>query len=316
MEDIARIHRRLTKFLAGEGSQSTVVDALGHLESIPMTLSILKESKIGQTVGKLRKHEDPKVAEPAKALVKKWKSIALSPRTSASDVTAEPSKPAKNLVAAAVQKIEAKVKTEPKKSVAYTGSSEKVMAATSFIPPGLSTVRATVRRKLKEVLELADEDLRSEAEYVAVAIETSMAKLYGMDKGLETAQAKKDYGSKYRQLSFNLKKNEILRDEVLTQTVSGDVLVNMSPDELATQERRLEKDKFRDDAFQSSRLDWDVANADKINKQCGITDARGLFTCGRCKSTNTSNTQKQTRSADEPMTVFVLCHDCGKRWKC
>jgi transcription elongation factor S-II len=24
----------------------------------------------------------------------------------------------------------------------------------------------------------------------------------------------------------------------------------------------------------------------------------------------------QTRSADEPMTTFVTCIDCGNRWKC
>ena len=25
--------------------------------------------------------------------------------------------------------------------------------------------------------------------------------------------------------------------------------------------------------------------------------------------------QVQTRSADEPMTTFVLCNECGNRWK-
>ena len=40
------------------------------------------------------------------------------------------------------------------------------------------------------------------------------------------------------------------------------------------------------------------------------------FTCGRCKSKNCSYYQLQTRSADEPMTTFVTCVDCGNRWKC
>jgi len=42
----------------------------------------------------------------------------------------------------------------------------------------------------------------------------------------------------------------------------------------------------------------------------------GLFKCQRCKSKNTSYYQMQTRCADEPMTTFVTCHNCDKRWKC
>ena len=39
------------------------------------------------------------------------------------------------------------------------------------------------------------------------------------------------------------------------------------------------------------------------------------FTCRKCKSNNCSHYQLQTRSADEPMTTFVSCQDCGYRWK-
>lgn len=41
----------------------------------------------------------------------------------------------------------------------------------------------------------------------------------------------------------------------------------------------------------------------------------GFETCRRCQSKNTSYHQVQTRSSDEPMTVFLHCKDCGKRWK-
>ena len=40
-----------------------------------------------------------------------------------------------------------------------------------------------------------------------------------------------------------------------------------------------------------------------------------LFACGQCGSTNVQTRQMQTRSADEPMTVFCACLQCGKRWK-
>jgi DNA-directed RNA polymerase subunit M/transcription elongation factor TFIIS len=40
------------------------------------------------------------------------------------------------------------------------------------------------------------------------------------------------------------------------------------------------------------------------------------FTCRKCNSNKCSYYQLQTRSADEPMTTFVTCIDCGNRWKC
>lgn len=50
----------------------------------------------------------------------------------------------------------------------------------------------------------------------------------------------------------------------------------------------------------------------------GNTD---MFVCSRCqrqgkKATNCSYYQLQTRSADEPMTTYVSCLECGQRWKC
>ena len=45
-------------------------------------------------------------------------------------------------------------------------------------------------------------------------------------------------------------------------------------------------------------------------------DYEGLFKCRKCKSTKTSYYQMQTRSADEPMTTYVTCNNCGLKWKC
>uniref|UniRef100_A0A8C1KGT4 Transcription elongation factor A (SII), 3 n=1 Tax=Cyprinus carpio TaxID=7962 RepID=A0A8C1KGT4_CYPCA len=40
-----------------------------------------------------------------------------------------------------------------------------------------------------------------------------------------------------------------------------------------------------------------------------------LLQCGKCRKKNCTYNQVQTRSADEPMTTFVLCNECGNRWK-
>lgn len=45
-------------------------------------------------------------------------------------------------------------------------------------------------------------------------------------------------------------------------------------------------------------------------------DYAGMFKCGKCKSKKTTYYQMQTRSADEPMTTYVTCLNCGQHWKC
>ena len=48
-------------------------------------------------------------------------------------------------------------------------------------------------------------------------------------------------------------------------------------------------------------------------------DKRGAtseFKCRKCYKRECSYYQLQTRSADEPMTTFVTCLNCGNNWKC
>ena len=55
---------------------------------------------------------------------------------------------------------------------------------------------------------------------------------------------------------------------------------------------------------------------DKFLYEVNKDMATDIFKCGRCKKSECSYYQLQTRSADEPMTTFVTCLNCGKRWKC
>jgi transcription elongation factor S-II len=44
--------------------------------------------------------------------------------------------------------------------------------------------------------------------------------------------------------------------------------------------------------------------------------ATDTYRCGKCGEKKCTYFQLQTRSADEPMTTFVTCLNCGNRWKC
>lgn len=104
--------------------------------------------------------------------------------------------------------------------------------------------------------------------------------------------------SVYINLSNTSELVELLKQKKLTpQKMAFMTHQEMRPSQWQT---LIEKKKFKDESKYAPQLD---ANTDN-------------FTCRRCKSKRCSYYQLQTRSADEPMTTFVTCIDCGNRWKC
>ena len=55
---------------------------------------------------------------------------------------------------------------------------------------------------------------------------------------------------------------------------------------------------------------------DKNKYEVRLEAATDTFKCRKCHSNKCTYYQMQTRSADEPMTTFVQCIECGNRWKC
>ena len=68
---------------------------------------------------------------------------------------------------------------------------------------------------------------------------------------------------------------------------------------------------------------WSTAMAKLRSKELGKEQAqakldseyKGMFKCRKCGKNKVTYTQAQTRSADEPMTTFFCCLNCGNRWK-
>lgn len=61
----------------------------------------------------------------------------------------------------------------------------------------------------------------------------------------------------------------------------------------------------------------DAKSKRDLNKfETNISAATDTFTCRKCRGNKCTYYTMQTRSADEPMTIFVTCITCGNRWKC
>ena len=114
------------------------------------------------------------------------------------------------------------------------------------------------------------------------------------------------YKNKYRELAMNLKDphNPDLNDALLCGAWSPEQVVSMSVKDLASQSLKAQREAEAKWARDEARSD--------LGKLNGLTD---MFRCGKCRERKCTYYQMQTRSADEPMTVFVRCTVCGNRWK-
>lgn len=55
---------------------------------------------------------------------------------------------------------------------------------------------------------------------------------------------------------------------------------------------------------------------DKHKYEVDKRAATSEFKCRKCGKKECTYYQLQTRSADEPMTTFITCLNCGNNWKC
>ena len=113
------------------------------------------------------------------------------------------------------------------------------------------------------------------------------------------------YRAKMRSLFQNLKNRASgpLRAQVLAGEIAPDRFVVMSHEELKSESRRAE-----DKAMENENMR--AAHVPQAEKAISAT-----LQCAKCGQRKVSYSQAQTRSADEPMTTFALCENCGKRWK-
>ena len=108
------------------------------------------------------------------------------------------------------------------------------------------------------------------------------------------------YIDRLRSIYLNLKNKELLK-QIKNGEITPQVLAFMSHQEMnPTTWKSLIDEKIKRDTNKYS------------NNLQASTD---MFTCKKCKSKKCTYYELQTRSADEPATIFVTCLDCGKNWK-
>ncbi|KAI0021137.1 transcription elongation factor [Xylariomycetidae sp. FL0641] len=258
----------------------------------------LRTTKAGLIVGKLRGNQNRDIARTATEVVAKWRKGVEAEKK------AKGLQPASNKARGSASPAAKSASPAPKPASAgsskeYQGDPEQRKYTTDKVD--INRTSSQVRNNCIGLLYngLAYRSRESEENVLVRAqeVENAAFKTY---KG-----EGKEYKEKIRSLFQNLKvkTNADLGRNVMSGAITPDRFVVMTSKELMSAEQR------KHDA------EYEIENMKKAQVPMAEKSISDTLECSGCKKKQVSYSQAQTRSADEPMTTFCECMNCGKRWK-
>ncbi|XP_077867010.1 transcription elongation factor A protein 1-like [Saccoglossus kowalevskii] len=299
-EEVIRIGKQLEKMVSKNASDlGNAFDLLKSLKELPMTLEVLQVSRIGMSVNSLRKQSsNEEVISLAKSLIKSWKKLLPAPSSSKSS-NKDNQDSSRDSPTDLSQDGNSINSNNDNSSSSQSKSSSKFQ-----VPKTNDAVREKCREMLTNALKTPLGDIESvgteelgEPEEIAATIEDCIF--------TEFTNTEAKYKTRVRSRVANLKdvRNPILRQQVLCGSIPPEKIANMTAEEMASDRLKELRRELTKEAIREAQM-----------STTGGTKT-SLLKCGKCKKRNCTYNQVQTRSADEPMTTFVFCNECGNRWK-
>lgn len=305
MEDeVFAIGKKLEKIVEqGEADDDTSMENLKRLKELRITLDILQRTRIGMSVNVLRKASTKdEIQAMAKLLIKNWKKLLDSQDKSKTAKSDSPSLQRTSSDSNMSNSSQNSTQASAPSSQVNGNGSKNPAKSSAKLPVAFPPLRGdvSIRQKCREMLENSlkgDKDCDTDVTELAANIEDAIFQEF------------KDSGTKYRNrvksrvMNLRDKKNPILKSAILNGEILPMRFAIMKPEEMASDEMKKEREAFTQQAIKDHQL--------------ATTGGTGTdqFKCSKCGKRNCTYNQVQTRSADEPMTTFVYCNECGKRWK-
>lgn len=283
---------------------AAALDVLNTLKKHKMTLDVLQKTRIGMIVNNFRKKSNSdEIVTLAKSLIKGWKKLLPessggSPgslnRSNSSFSTSSNKGEDDN----SQDRMETQGSPDNGDKPDISSGNNKPPAS----PPKADDTNDPVRIKCRELLAnaLKSKDIPEgghDPDIVANAIEDLIFKEFG--------NTDTKYKNRVRSRVANLRdtKNPHLRENVLVGLIGPEKIAVMTAEEMASDHLKQLRAKLTKEAIDDHQMSTNSGT---------VTD---MFKCAKCGKSNCTYTQLQTRSSDEPMTTFVVCNDCGNRWK-
>nr|XP_057907455.1 transcription elongation factor A protein 2 isoform X1 [Doryrhamphus excisus] len=294
-QEVERIAKKLDKMVHKKNTDGAL-DLLRELKDMTMSLETLQSTRVGISVNAVRKQSpDQEVQNLAKGLIKSWKKLIDASEGKAEEKKKDGSPVRTSSTSKDSCSSEKSSKTSAESPVALP------TPVTSF--PPIPVTSDSVRNKCRELLVAA---LQMDDDYKTIGVDCGdLAAQIEEQIFQEFKSTDMKYKARLRSRISNLKdqKNPDLRRNVLCGNISAQRIACMTSEEMASAELKQIREALTKESIREHQL-----------SRVGGTET-DMFVCNKCRSKSCTYTQVQTRSADEPMTTFVLCNDCGNRWK-
>ena len=329
-DDVMRIKKKLEKMLkSNDIDVNTSIDMLNLLKKYPIDLTILKNTGIGMVLNNLRKScNSEDLGSLAKSLLKNWKRLVdgASPSTNNDSKDKSNNSPTTNNNSSSNREVSKSPDNDKKatsngKNGMVTNDSTSTTTTTTTTTTAAKTqekrfnplARSISFTQTKDPIRLKCREMLANALEITEAIENGaelcdVNEIAGRCEDMifnEFKNTDVKYKNRVRSRVINLKdaKNPKFRESVRLGIITPDQLAKMTSEEMASDDLKNLRAKFTKEAIDDHQM---------ARTQGAKTS---LLVCGKCKKNNVVYSEMQTRSADEPMTTFAFCQECGHRWK-
>ena len=331
-KDLSECTLALKKAKSNDPNDPNILNILKRMSAIPaafITINLLKKTKAGKAVSNLRKSTgDERIKTMASELLTKMKRAASAQgyivtkkqptsSTAAGSTTSTSTSSSTSSISSGAVRIRLSsfvTSSTATKSTSPTAAATPARLSNNEIPGLRSTgnpARDHVQRKMYDVLKIpASNETESwpgaeELGVVAVTVEDCM------NSQSPAGENPREYMIIVKRLMYNLRSNDPLRAAVVRALLPAYVLVVMEPKEMANDEMKALRAEAREYDKGFRRSNWKQAHAQEMAIEAGVKNPGiSMYYCPRCRSRRVHSFAMQTRSADEPMTIFCTCLDC------
>lgn len=310
--NLKKLYDRLEEAIQNQ-NDIQIIHTLKHIdEKCIIEVNQLRKIKIAKTINSLQKSSNPQIKRLAAVITARFKTMVARHQKNNdaedSPTTNTPTKKPEKVQTSQSTSQEEIENEENEKSANNQDNTEKKLTQEE---------RKRIEKDVKELVSLKGLDnLRAYfISEIATALSTSTSnveEIVSLSSKIEEQvynvymkldQNKIRYRSQLLSIHSNLDdmKNPEFNNNIINGKITPESLATMKSYDMASKDIKQRRAEIVKEEIRMST----VAK--------GESKGGGMFICTKCKSDKVHTYEVQTRSADEPMTVFATCMNCGRK---